>query len=1138
MDLNEWIESNSLQAKIIDNNKGCVIPGFGTFLIVSHKNGKLFDDQFNVLLDDIEYKLFSKYDYLLFSFGQRWYYSPKEQIELNIFKYIGAANLEIPCSSFIGVHGGYELLNGSRLYSDWCKKAKFLGISKLGIAEKNTLAGAFAFQQACKDNDIKPIFGQTTTVARNDKGEGQYDIKLYVVNETGWGNLLQINKHQNVINNGFIVEKDLFNYKHGLVCVIDTTFDYSKIAKFHKVFQDLYFQFDPIEWESDEHDKMHLLKLKEYIENYSDTVEPILINDAYYLDKEDAVIKPLLNTIGHVKFQHRSLDQYFKSVDQVYIDFCKLFKEGDERLYSLIERAITNLEQVTDFCNFSIQTGRYLPEYKMTVQEKKQHPTSTDLFLSLIEKNFQTKIVESNLDVDRYWERVVKEIEVIMEGGFVDYFLILWDIMRFCKDRGILTGTGRGSAGGSLIAMLLDITKIDPIKYNLLFERFLNEARIKESSPDIDSDIMGTRRDEVKHYLEERYGKDNVCSIGTYSTLKIKAALKDIGRVKGIPPVTANYISAMLDSAEASWSDIFKEACEKPQLKKFLQDNFEVINAVPLCMNQPKAASIHAAGFIITPDNKDGNPMTIDKWIPVKLMDGMLVSEWEGPQLEKFGLLKEDLLGLKQLDKFDQIFKLVKENKGIDIDLEKVPLDDQQVYYLFKRGYNQDLFHFGSMGLTQYSREVQPDNIDELIAMIALYRPGAMDSGAHKKYVQIKFGRKEADYHWGTKEITKETFGLLVYQEQLIKLVQEIGGFSLAESDIIRRAIGKKKMDLILQYKDQFIQGAITNGCPKDEAVSLWETIEANANYGFNKSHSVAYALTGYYCQWLKVHHPLEYWTVSLQHADDKEIPSRINEINKINEEIQVAPPDINKSQEIFSSDPSTFKIYWSITKIKQVGPVAVQTIIEERNKNGQFFSLNEFYERVPKNKVNKATLLNLILAGSFDEVEGVGHISDRFDLLKTWSGLTGSDIPEEFNEENIKKEHFWVLQQRALTGLSYLQFDKLLNQTSLKHWTLTEVAEIFDEGKIGDIVILGGILQQVIQKKSKRGPFCHCIFESNSELWEATFWNETWQSLSLKYFEQHVGKIMFITGKITFDGWRNYNVIHSTNDTQIEIID
>lgn len=671
----------------------------------------------------------------------------------------------------------------------------------------------------------------------------------------------------------------------------------------------------------------------------------------------------------------------------------------------------------------------------------------------------------------------------------------------------------------------------------LKINKIIKQVNIQGSMPDIDTDFAGERRDDVKAYIEQKYGKDYVASIGSYSTMKIKSSLKDLCREKGVDYNKTNFIVQQL-KAETTFTELFKIASEKEDVKKFLQKNYTVIEKLNLCLNQPKSASVHASGVLIVPKNHG----TIYQQMPVKIINGQLVSEWEGEFIDKSGFLKLDVLGIKQLDKLAAIFKLIKKNTKEDITFDDIYLNDPKVMQLFKDGNNEDVFQMGTVGLKSYCKELKPDGIDDLIAAVALYRPGTMETGAHKKYIRVKNKQEILVYDQGTETITKNTYGILIYQEQIMQVCSFMAGFTLSEADDIRKALGKKDAKLLDSYKDKFLQGCLKNGYTKSKIIELWDKMESFAKYSFNRSHAAAYAITGYYCQWLKFYYPIEYWTISMQYADEEDVINRISEINKVSQ-IEVATVDINKSIKTFFSDSKT--IYWSITSVKWVGEVAVEQILNEREKNGEFYSLEEFYDRinVEGNKINKRCINNLILAGAFDKTERIKP-KDRFRLLIKYQELSNKEMSEDLLECKNWKEYQWVLRQKDLTGYGVIDYLKLIKGSATfatQYKKFKENADILlaDPEENANVVISGILINcydKPFKGKGQRGLGANLEILDNTDLIRVVIWMDKWVDIAESVLGNK-GKIIILSGKVAWDNYRNSNCIHSTNKTTIEII-
>lgn len=657
----------------------------------------------------------------------------------------------------------------------------------------------------------------------------------------------------------------------------------------------------------------------------------------------------------------------------------------------------------------------------------------------------------------------------------------------------------------------------------------------------IDVDFEQGRRDDIKSYIKSKYGESYFCSVGTYTTLQVKAGIQELGRIVGISAFERDFITTRIEIGEGEdgdWSKIFTNAVNNKNVKNFVIKNTELIEDLQLCLAQPRNASVHASASIIVPKDKD-----IYHWIPLRKEGDILISEWEGEYLEKAGFLKEDLLGLQQLDKFKFIVDLIREHYGEDIDIYSIPLDDEKVYKLFSNGYNMDTFQFGTFGFIDYSKLVKPENIHDLIAMVALFRPGVMGTGAHFDYVSLKRGNKEVEYDPLCEEITKETYGIMTYQEQLMQICQVVGGFNLVDADGIRKSTGKKDSKLLNSYKPKFIKGAIKNGYTKDNAEKLWHKLEYSGQYLFNLSHATTYAITGYISMWLKANYPLEFWTASLEFIRHIKYVSRfIGEMNKIND-VKIVPPDINFSDKYFVSDKEERKIYWSLIQIKEVGEVATGAILEDRDKNGKFYSLEEFIKRLPKKQVNKKVIEALIFSGSFDQLEDIKSPIQRKRLLEKYYKIGNVIIKDDEKNvllsDDVDKEYWWVLKQKEVSGLGYLDYYEVIRDyTSFNVGNYIDNTDFFSELKgIMSSKVIAGILINIIERKGRNGNFAELSIDSNDEIIYCKVWNNNWDRFK-DVLKKSMNKILIISGEVGYDSYKNVNSLYTKDYTEIEILD
>jgi len=1214
----DWITENKLLASEV-NEKVLLIEDAGHFMIVDPKQGKVVNNEFKFIFDESENDILKdeKINHVLFSFGGRWYYSPvvrknkkiTVEVKFNDFKYLGKVDQELD-EDFIhlGVHTEYELMNGTHPSSDWLKKAGFLGHKCLGICDKNTLAGTLPFQLDCISKGIKPIIGQTVSVMYDNKE--QFDLKLYVIDKIGWRNLLRINKIINVDRAGeYIEEQELLQFTKGLVCVFDsnsiinrkpTQIGLRYIERYYDYFDELFYQWDSVVFDSVGNDSEHRNNQKRYVHEYLEYLEPILLNDSYYLDKEEARMKLALNKINKRSFPS-SKDQYYKNLDDTLERIMPLFNQeksyGEYESYiDIIQLMVDNTVKLANICEFTIETGKpRLPDYKFDGDNK-------ELFELLIAEGWKIKVESvEGLDKEVYFERLETEMELIIEAGFVDYFLILWDMIFWAKENDILVGTARGSVAGSLVSYLIGITEVDPIKYDLLFERFLNKTRVmpeevfdvelkdgskakvkrekfdellsnkkvrrfhrhkemrKDSLPDIDTDFAASKRDDVKRYVEEKYGDEYVCSIGTYTRMALKGGLKDFNReLGGVDFSKMNYITKQIEQqVKYGWEDLFKYVLKSRELREYVQTHKEIVHNVKFSLNQCKSASIHASAIVIVPDkDEEGNPMTLFDWMPVRLVNirdkDVLVSEWEGEYIDKAGFLKEDILGLILLDKLDVIMKLIKKHYNKSIVLEEIPLDEDGVYKLFKKGWNEDIFQFGSLGLKKYSQLVKPDNLDDLIAMSALYRPGAMGSNAHTDFADIKHGKKEPEYDYGLKEVTKSTHGLFIYQEQIMKAVHVLGGLSLAESDSFRSAIKKFDKDVMDGYENKFLDGALKNGCDRKEAEKIWDKLLSFSAYGFNLSHSTAYSIMSYWGQWFKYHYTLEFYTAALNFAKtDKnsvDVDNILNEIPRVNnmlkKNIKVNPPDINFSTEVFSCDDKSENIFWSLKIVKNIGEVMVQEIVKERNRGGQFDSMEHFILRMKGKRISRRIVDSLVVSGAFDVVENLRGEKSRGNLLKKLYKLYNDPFPQEYEDQKYQSDYNWIILQKEFCFYGQIDMESIIR---VKNPMLADLYINPDQllaSKRNVRAAVAGYVQKAVErsykdrKTGKNKKMLSIWMKDNNDFSSICLWNEEFDKFAgvvLKAKEEE--RMICISGKVNFDQYNKRNQVFIDKLTKMVIL-
>ena len=692
------------------------------------------------------------------------------------------------------------------------------------------------------------------------------------------------------------------------------------------------------------------------------------------------------------------------------------------------------------------------------------------------------------------------------------------------------------------------------------------------SLPDIDVDYASDRRQEMKDYLEQRYnvgGRQRVFSAGTFTTLKLKAALKDVARVHRVPHGTVNYITAMLDDG-ADWTGLFKIAVTNRKVYDFIQTYPEVIEDVRVLLGQPKAASVHASAIIVTPEKRDGKEADCFDFLPIRKMDGTLVSEFDGYSVDEIGLLKEDVLATKELAKLSATINLVNEHYNQQLTIEKITsemLDDEKTYRILSEGNTQNVFQFSSPGITRFIQDVQPNCIEDLIAINALFRPATLDIGATDDYVRYRRGDVAPVYNFGCYEATKNTYGIMVYQEQFMSVAHTLGGFDLGKTDYLRKAIGKKKADLMASLKNDFIAGAIKNGCPPYEAEEIWGKIETAGKYSFNRSHAAAYALTAFCGAWLKANYSTAFYTVALQWADDKEMPALMSEMERCSV-AKIVPPDINHSTVEFFTDYKANEIYWSLNRIKFLGTKAAAYIVTVRSR-GRFTSIKDFIERIFRHKlrskdlkhwdevnpmvengrvpVNTRHLKNMILAGCFDKIENVQAVTERYAILKRAAlklgfNLRESDAPEELRD----KHYFWSQQQIAVSGIGSIDYRRIFSNSpdrakvkgKAAYISLVDVMRDENDGRKAAVCATVAEYSEhsyTDRETGQRKRFAKLMLSQNNQTAECTLWDEFYRAHKEEL--QHIkGKIIILTAMIRYSDYTASNALQSYRNSLLFI--
>ena len=877
------------------------------------------------------------------------------------------------------VHSEYSLLDGMSRIKDLPVRAKELGMKAIALTDHGVMYGAVDFYKECKKNDIKPIIGCEVYVAphsRFDKEAGRDNgynhLILLAKNKTGYQNLSKLVSLSFV--EGFYYKpridlEILEQYSEGLIClsaclagslsqaiIQDNMEKAEEIALWYKrVFKDDYYieiQHNGLRQQIMVNQK--LIQLARKLD-----IPLAATNDAHYLKKEDSYFHEVLLCIQTGK---RMSDE-----DRMRFETEEFYIKSPEEMadyFSEFPDAIENTVKIAEKCNYDFEFGvTKLPNYDVP----EEYATHLDYFKDLCYKGIKNRYGEN--PTEEVMSRLEYEISVIEKMGYVDYFLIVWDYINYAKSVGIPVGPGRGSGAGSIAAYAIGITDIDPLKYGLLFERFLNPERV--SMPDFDVDFCYERRGEVIEYVERKYGKDHVSQIITFGTMAARMVIRDVGRVLDYPYSETDKLAKMIPMEVHI--TIPKALEQNREFKELYESNPSVKQLIDIAIKLeglPRQASTHACGIVITKD-------PVDTYVPLYVNDGNISTQYTMNLLEELGLLKMDFLGLRTLTVISDTEKLVKQNRGIDVEYDK-DMNDPKVYKLWANGESVGIFQFESQGMTNFMKELKPDCLEDIIAGVSLYRPGPMDQ--IPRYIKGKQNPGHNEYtHPALEPILNVTYGCMVYQEQVMQIVRELAGYSLGRADLVRRAMGKKKLDVMAKEREYFINGqvdengnvlvpgCVRNGIDKESANKIFDEMAEFAKYAFNKSHAAAYSVVSYRTAYLKTYYPEEFMAATLNSflGNLDKVPIYIYECKRLN--IGILKPDINKSFTKFTVQDK--KIRFGLGSIKNVGISAIETVISEREKNGEFKSFTDFCERIQSGTVNRKCIECLIKAGCFDEM-------------------------------------------------------------------------------------------------------------------------------------------------------------------------
>ena len=905
-------------------------------------------------------------------------------------------------SEFIHLHNHSDnsLLDGAQNVPSVLETITDLGMDSVALTEHGNLFGAVSFYKKAKDKNIKPIIGCEVYVAKGSRfqkdrssGMGQYNhLVLIAQNYQGYKNLMKIVTHGYL--EGFYYKprvdtEILQKYNEGIIClsaclkgILPETLIYNGLEAGKKVAEE-YSSIFPGRYyiELQNHgipEELQNIQLATKLAKEMN-LPIIATNDAHYAKKEHYKAHDVHICIGtgkHLSDKNRlkypGNEFYFKSQDEMF----SLFKQFPE--------ALENTRALTDSVDLEIPMEDYhLPWYSIPGDKKSK---DVDEYLKILcSTGLKNKYENINSEINN---RLDYELSVIKKMGFASYFLITADFVEYAKKNKIPVGPGRGSAPGSIVSYALGITNIDPLKHNLIFERFLNPDRI--SMPDIDIDFCVERRGQVIDYLKSIYGEDSVTQIITFGKMNARAVIRDVGRVMSYSYSEVDKIAKMIPEGPKVTLD--QALKQNSDLRSVSQTNYkELIDNAKVLEGMTRHASIHAAGVVVAPGD-------LTDFVPLyRSSQGDVTTQYDMKELESIGLLKMDFLGLRNLTVIDKTVDLIKKRFDKEIDIDKIDMEDPKVYELFAKGLTVGIFQFESAGMREFLKKLKPKGMDGLIAMNALYRPGPMQN--IDRYIKRAHGKEKVEYvHPLLEEALKETYGIIVYQEQVMQIANIIAGFTLSEADEMRRAIGKKIRSLMDQMADKFVKGAVKNGLSKGKAKQIFELIDKFAQYGFNKSHSVAYSYIAYQTGWLKTHYTAEFMSANLtsEMNNTNKVVVLINECRKL--DIKVHAPDINNSGINF--EPVNDKeISFGLNAVKNVGVKALEQCIEVRNKHGKFQSIFDFISKVDQRLVNKKVLESLILAGAFDSLnENRAQLFEAVDLAINY----GNQVDKQTNKNQI----------------------------------------------------------------------------------------------------------------------------------------
>jgi len=986
------------------------------------------------------------------------------------------------------VHSHYSLLDGLPKIDDILNRLEELKMDACALTDHGVLYGAVEFYKKAIKKGIKPIIGSEVYLARErmtDKRPNiddlRYHLVLLVKNEKGYKNLVKLITKAHL--GGFyykprIDENLLSTYSSGLIALsaclqgkiprlilakkydaaMETAIRYQQIFGKDNFYLEI--QHHPNSQEQKKVNK-YLIDLSKKL-----NIPLVATNDVHYLRPEDAEAQDILMLINTGAKSDDPERLTMKSDD-----FSLRSQEEMIESFKEVPEAIENTRKITEMCNFKFKLG----EIKLPTFKTPEGKSADDYLKELCQKGLENH-KEQIEDKKEAQKRLDYELSVIKQTGFASYFLIVQDFVKFAKEKRIVVGPGRGSVGGSIVAYLLDITEINPLKHNLLFERFLNKDRI--SMPDIDLDFSDRRRDEIINYVAQKYGRERVAQIITFGTMAARAVIRDVGRAMNLSYSFCDKVAKTIPFG-FSLDETLEKVSEFRQLYDTDKDAKKLIDFSKKLEGVARHASTHACGVVISSE-------PLDNLVPLQnptQNDRTVVTQYEMYSIEDLGLLKMDFLGLKNLTIIEDTLTRIYSVQNKKIEIEKIPFDDKKTYKLLQQGKTTGVFQMESEGFKRYLKELKPNVFEDIVSMIALYRPGPIKF--IPEYIARKNKKKKVEYlHPKLKPILEKTQGICIFQEQLMQIARDLAGFSLSEADVLRKAVGKKIKSLLIAQREKFITGAIKNGVEKKIAEKIWEWILPFASYGFNRSHSVAYGIISYQTAYLKAHFPIEFMAALLtsEKTDVERIAFLIDECKNMG--IEVLPPDINESFRNFSVIPGKEKIRFGLLAIKNVGSNVVEAIIKEREKGGHFNSFSDFILRIESKDLNKKSLESLIKAGVFDKFEERNKLLENLEDILTFNrdirNLNSSKQKSLFEKASIPSPTFKLKDAKPAGLKQKLLWEKELLGLYISSHPLEEFKKVLEKKTLplrelknnifSQKIRVGGIISSIKKILTKKG--------------------------------------------------------------------